>query len=87
MTVAIAQPYCLLDAPITSLAVNQMKTRLQSLGLLDRAIRETTDEELETVVAALGEDHREAVERFTDGNATPESVRAAAVKQRKEAAQ
>jgi hypothetical protein len=70
------------DPPITSLAVNQMKTRLQSLGLLDRAIRETTDEELETVVAALGDDHREAIERFTDGDATPESVRAAAVKGR-----
>jgi len=78
----MTQPYCLVDAPITSLAVNEMKTRLQSLGLLDRAIRTTTDEELEAVVAALGDDHREAVERFTDGEATPESVRAAAVKGR-----
>jgi hypothetical protein len=59
-----------------------MKTRLQSLGLLDRAIRATTDEELETVVAALGDDHLEAVERFTGGELTPEAIRAATVKGR-----
>jgi hypothetical protein len=59
-----------------------MKTRLQSLGLLDRAIRATTDDELETAVAALGDDHREAVERFTGGEATPEAIRAAVVKGR-----
>ena len=33
--------------PVASRPVNQMKTRLQSLGLLDRALRATTDEELD----------------------------------------
>ena len=38
-----------------------MKTRLQSLGLLDRALAATTDEEIDALVAALDDDHREAV--------------------------
>ena len=59
-----------------------MKTRLQSLGLLDRAIRATTDDELEAAVAALGDDHREAVERLTDGDASPAAIRVAAAKGR-----
>jgi hypothetical protein len=59
-----------------------MKTRLQSLGLLDRAIRSTTDDELAALVEALDDDHREAVERFTDGEVTPETIRAAAAKGR-----
>lgn len=68
--------------PVASWAVNQMKTRLQSLGLLDRALRAAPDEELETVVAALGDDHREAVERLAGGEATPDAIRAAAAKGR-----
>jgi hypothetical protein len=60
-----------------------MKTRLQSLGLLDRAIRETSDEELAAIVAGLGDDHREAVERLVDGaEATPDAIRAAVHKGR-----
>jgi hypothetical protein len=59
-----------------------MKTRLQSLGLLDRAIRSTTDEELAALVEALDDDHREAIERFTSGEATPDSIRAAVAKGR-----
>jgi hypothetical protein len=59
-----------------------MKTRLQSLGLLDRALRAAPDEELQTAVAALGDDHREAVERLAGGEATPEAIRAAAAKGR-----
>lgn len=59
-----------------------MKTRLQSLGLLDRAIRAMTDEELEAVVAALGDDHREALERLADGSLEPEAIRAAVAKGR-----
>jgi hypothetical protein len=69
-------------APVASWAVNQMKTRLQSLGLLDRALRATPDEELDTVVAALGDDHREAVERLADGATTADSIREAAAKGR-----
>jgi hypothetical protein len=60
-----------------------MKTRLQSLGLLDRAIRETSDEELAAIVAGLGDDHREAVERLVEGaEATPDAIRAAVHKGR-----
>jgi len=60
-----------------------MKTRLQSLGLLDRAIRETSDEELAAIVAGLGDDHREAVERLVGGGeVTPDAIRAAVHKGR-----
>ena len=60
-----------------------MKTRLQSLGLLDRAIRETSDEELAAIVAGLGDDHREALERLVgDCEATPDAIRAAVHKGR-----
>jgi hypothetical protein len=59
-----------------------MKTRLQSLGLLDRALRAATDEELTALVEALGDDHREAVERLTGGDATPDAIRQAATKGR-----
>jgi hypothetical protein len=70
------------EPPIASLAVNQMKNRLQSLGLLDRAIRSTSDEELEALIETLSDDHREAIERFTNGPATPDSIRDAAAKGR-----
>ena len=59
-----------------------MKTRLQSLGLLDRALRATTDEELTTVVEGLSDDHREALERLIDGPLEPDAIRAAAAKGR-----
>ncbi len=59
-----------------------MKTRLQSLGLLDRAIRATGDDELEAAVAALDDDHREAVQNLVDGDATPDAIRTAATKGR-----
>jgi hypothetical protein len=53
-----------------------MKTRLQALGLLDRAIAAMTDEELDAVVASLDDDHREAVERLASGT-TAADIRAA----------
>ena len=59
-----------------------MKTRLQSLGLLDRALRAATDDELAAIVTTLGDDHREAVERLTGGEPTPEAIREAAAKGR-----
>lgn len=64
-----------------------MKTRLQSLGLLDRAIRATSDEELAAIVAGLGDDHREAVERLVEPDpsgegVTPDAIRAAVAKGR-----
>jgi len=58
-----------------------MKTRLQSLGLLDRALAATTDEEIDALVAALDDDHREAVERLAEG-ITPAAIREAGVKGR-----
>jgi hypothetical protein len=58
-----------------------MKTRLQSLVLLDRALAATTDEEIEALVTGLDDDHREAIERLADG-VTPEAIREAASKGR-----
>ena len=58
-----------------------MKTRLQSLGLLDRALAATTDAEIDALVAALDDDHREAVERLAEG-ITPAAIREAGVKGR-----
>ena len=54
-----------------------MKNRMQALGLLDRAIKATTDDELTTAIEALDEDHREGLESFIEGEVTPEIVRAA----------
>ncbi len=59
-----------------------MKTRLQSLGLLDRALRAISDEELETAIAALDDDHREALERLAGGSLESAAIRAAATKGR-----
>ena len=59
-----------------------MRTRLQSLGLLDRALRATTDEELEAVVEGLDDDHREALERLAGDSTTPSAIREAAAKGR-----
>ena len=59
-----------------------MKTRLQALGLLDRSIRATSDDELAATVAALDEDHREALERVVGGEPTPTALREAASKGR-----
>ena len=39
-----------------------MKNRLQALSLLDRAFTALSDEELEAMVAALPDDHREAID-------------------------
>jgi hypothetical protein len=59
-----------------------MKTRLQSLGLLDRALRATSDDELTALVESLGDDHREALERLTGGDTSPEPLRQAAARGR-----
>jgi hypothetical protein len=59
-----------------------MKTRLQALGLLDRAIRAATDEELTAAVESLDDDHREALERVVGGEATPGAIREGAAKGR-----
>jgi hypothetical protein len=58
-----------------------MKTRLQALGLLDRALATTTDDELDALVAALDDDHREGLERLA-GAVTADAIRQAATKGR-----
>jgi hypothetical protein len=44
--------------------VNQMKTRLAALGMLDRAFAVATDQELTALIEGLGEDHTEALVRL-----------------------
>lgn len=44
--------------------MSQLKTRLQALSLLDRAVASLTDDEIEAIVAALPDDHRDAVDRI-----------------------
>jgi len=56
------------------MAVNQMKNRMQALGLLDRAFKAATDEELNTAIDALGDDHREGLDSFVD-DISPDGVR------------
>ena len=68
-------------SPVALRPVNTMRTRLQSLGLLDRAPAATTDDEIDALVAALDDDHPEAVERLADG-VTPTAIREAASKGR-----
>ena len=41
--------------------MNQVKNRLQALGLLDRSIAATTDDELTAAVDALDDEHRDAL--------------------------
>ncbi len=57
------------------MAVNQMKNRMQALGLLDRAFKATTDDQLTAAVEALDDEHREALESFVD-DTTPDGIRA-----------
>ena len=63
-------------AAIASCDVNQMKNRMQALGLLDRSFKAATDEELAAAIEALDDDHREGLESFVD-ELTPVGVRAA----------
>ncbi|MDQ3352802.1 MAG: hypothetical protein M3501_12660, partial [Actinomycetota bacterium] len=58
----------------------QTRTRLQSLGLLGRAFQAATDEELDAMVAALDEDHRDALTEL--GATDAASVRTAAAEGR-----
>ena len=66
--------------------MSQLKNRLQALSLLDRAFASLTDAELESLVASLPDDHREAVDEicgakeggFTDPAARSLAMRATA---------
>jgi hypothetical protein len=53
-----------------------MKNRMQALGLLDRAFKAATDEELDATIGALDDDHREGLEGFVD-ETTADGVRSA----------
>lgn len=63
------------ELPVTSQAVNHVKNRMQALGLLDRAIKAATDEELSTAIAALDDDHREGLESVVAGELDVDGVR------------
>jgi len=56
--------------------VNQMKNRMQALGLLDRSFKAATDEELTAAIEALDDDHREGLQSFVD-ELTPAGIRSA----------
>lgn len=62
--------------------MNQAKTRLQSLGTLDRTLAALPDDALVAAVEALNEEHREAFDGLVGGEPgaapDPEKIRAAA---------
>ncbi len=62
--------------------MNQVKTRLQNLGLLDRAFANLSDDDLTAALDALGEDHREALDELVEGETDAASLRAALTKGR-----
>ncbi len=62
--------------------MNQVKSRLQALGLLDRAFANATDEDLQTAIEVLNDEHREALDELLDAESNPEAVRAAIAKGR-----
>jgi hypothetical protein len=72
--------------------VSQLKTRLQALSLLDRALSATSEEELAALVDELPEDHRKALDKiagardddegFADPAARDLAVRATAARGR-----
>ena len=71
--------------------MNQLKTRLQALSLLDRALTAMTDEELAALVASLPDDHRNALDKlcgardedgFTDPAARALAIRSTAARGR-----
>ena len=41
-----------------------MKNRIQALALLDRAMMAMTDDEIETLIATLPDDHRDAIDKI-----------------------
>ena len=58
--------------------MNQVKTRLQALGLLDRALTAASDDELAAATEALADDHRDALVELVGAETDVASVRAAA---------
>lgn len=70
--------------------MNQLKNRMQGLSLLDRAFSALTDAELDSLVASLPDDHREAIDKvcgareggFSDPGARNVAMRATAARGR-----
>ncbi len=66
--------------------MNQVKNRLQALGLIDRAFQSTTDDELDGAIEALGDEHRDAIDELlggaAEGSVDAESIRTAIAKGR-----
>ena len=69
---------CQRSGPDSLARVNQVKTRLQSLGLLDRTLSIATDEELTALVTALDEDHLDALGELVGAEVDPVHIRDAA---------
>lgn len=61
---------------IASTDVNQVKSRLQALGLLDRAFAAATDADLDTAIGGLDDEHREALDELLESDADAAAVRA-----------
>ena len=57
--------------------MNQVKNRLQALGLLDRSFAAATDEEIAAAVEALDDDHRDALTEVVKGEPTADAIREA----------
>jgi hypothetical protein len=62
--------------------VNQVKSRLQALGLLDRAFAAISDAELVAARDSLDDDHREAIDQLVGEDADADTIRAALAKGR-----
>ncbi len=63
--------------PIASRGVNQVKNRLQALGLLDRAFANADDDALVGAVDALDDEHRDAFDQLVPDGADADAIRAA----------
>lgn len=67
---------------VASNDVNQVKNRLQALGLLDRTFANATDADLDASVAALDDEHREALEQLLEGDVDAATIRSTIAKGR-----
>lgn len=62
--------------------MNQVKTRLQALGLLDRTFANASDDELAAAVEALDDDHRDGLVQLVGAECDVASIRDAIVRGR-----
>jgi hypothetical protein len=71
-----AVPMDVRPAAVASVDVNQVKNRLQALGLLDRAFGNASDDDLAAAIDVLDDDHREGLDELLDDEIAPASIRA-----------